>query len=82
MKSEYGDWITLTQNSSCQGLIFQSPNGAKAVQLTIDLLNRDIVDTVASNGNVWKMLLGSINKNYDDDNDDEESDDEGGHFLR
>lgn len=30
-------------------------------------LKRDIVDTEPSNGNVWKMLLGAINKWFDDD---------------
>lgn len=28
--------------------------------------NRDIVDAEPSNGNVWKMLLGSINASFDD----------------
>ncbi|KAH7409344.1 kinase-like domain-containing protein [Cadophora sp. MPI-SDFR-AT-0126] len=39
----------------------------------------DIVDTEPSNGNVWKMLLGSIDPyfdNSDDDDDDDDDDDE------
>lgn len=29
-------------------------------------MNRDIVDTVPSNGNVWKMLLGAILSEFDE----------------
>ena len=29
--------------------------------------HRDIVDTEPYDGNVWKMLLGAINKWFDDD---------------
>ena len=34
------------------------------------LLARDICDTTSSSGNVWKMMLGSINDYWDDDPDD------------
>ncbi|KAL9620221.1 MAG: hypothetical protein Q9160_005230 [Pyrenula sp. 1 TL-2023] len=33
-------------------------------------LARDICDTTSADGNVWKMLLGSINPYWDDDPDD------------
>ena len=32
-----------------------------------DNLNRDICDTESANGNVWKMLLGSIDPYWDND---------------
>jgi hypothetical protein len=34
------------------------------------LPNRDIVDSEASDGNVWKMLLGAVNKWFDEDEAD------------
>lgn len=39
-------------------------------------LARDICDTTSAKGNVWKMMLGSINPYWDDDdgNDDNEDD--------
>lgn len=33
--------------------------------------HRDIVDHERSNGNVWKMILGAIDPDFDDDDDDE-----------
>ena len=35
-------------------------------------LSRDICDTTPANGNVWKMMLGSIDSAWDDDPDDGE----------
>lgn len=35
--------------------------------LTFSSDDRDIVDTEPSSGNVWKMLLGSTNKWFDQD---------------
>ncbi len=29
--------------------------------------NRDIIDTTEANGNVWKMLFGPVNDDFDDD---------------
>ena len=38
---------------------------------------RDTVDVERFDGNVWKMILGSVNPWFDnDESDDEESDDE------
>lgn len=34
--------------------------------------NRDIVDHTKSNGNLWKMILGAIDPDYDGDSDDED----------
>lgn len=34
---------------------------------TVNFDIRDIVDTEPWNGNVYKMLLGSVNKRFDDD---------------
>ena len=34
--------------------------------------SRDIVDTEGSQGNVWKMLLGSIDKTFDEGDEDED----------
>lgn len=33
-----------------------------------DIKKSDIVDNEPSNGNVWKMLLGSISEHWDNDN--------------
>ncbi|KAK2794545.1 hypothetical protein FQN52_008126 [Onygenales sp. PD_12] len=44
------------------------PTGTMRLQSYDDCLDngqRDIVDTEPSDGNVWKMLLGSINKSFD-----------------
>ena len=35
--------------------------------LTRLLRTRDVIDTEPSNGNVWKMLLGAVNKWFDGD---------------
>ncbi|KAL0253078.1 hypothetical protein SLS55_010528 [Diplodia seriata] len=37
-------------------------------------LKRDIVDTETADGNVWKMLLGSINKQFDEDEEEQSPD--------
>ena len=39
------------------------------VLLCANIYDRDIVDTTAWNGNVWKQLLGAISSWYDDDPD-------------
>jgi len=33
-------------------------------------LTQDICDTTSAEGNVWKMMLGSINSTWDGDDDD------------
>jgi len=35
--------------------------------------NRDIVDHTPSNGNLWKMILGAIDEDFDDDPDDSQT---------
>ena len=39
-------------------------------------LSRDICDTTLAEGNVWKMMLGSIDPAWDDDSDDDDDDDD------
>lgn len=34
------------------------------------MIHRDIVDAEPADGNLWKMLLGSINKWFDQDEED------------
>jgi hypothetical protein len=36
--------------------------------------HRDIVDAEPADGNVWKMLLGAVNKWFDGDKDEDDSD--------
>ena len=38
-----------------------------------------MIDTTSANDNVWKMLLGAVNENFDDDPDDEQDEDETPH---
>jgi hypothetical protein len=35
--------------------------------------NRDIVDHTPFNGNLWKMILGAIDEDFDDDPDDSQT---------